>query len=111
MWGMSFPIVKALRSEFYCDPGSSEITLSAAFVFVRFFLTFLIYSAWLWLWKKPGRLSRSEIYMGAGLGILGGLGVLLQGDGMAYTDPATSAFLTQLTCILVPIVALIRRRR
>jgi drug/metabolite transporter (DMT)-like permease len=111
LWGMSFPLVKALRSEFYCESGASEFTQSAAFVFVRFFATFVIFTVFAYLWKKPGKLSRREIYMGTSLGLMGGMGLLFQGDGMAYTDPATSAFLTQLSCILVPVVALLRRRR
>ncbi len=110
MWGMSFPIIKALRSEFYCET-ASELTQSAAFVFLRFIITFVLFTLWLLLWKSPGKLSKKEFFMGAALGVSGGFGVLFQADGLAYTDPGTSAFLTQMTCILVPSVALLRRRR
>lgn len=110
LWGMSFPIVKALRTEFYCAP-ASEFTQSAAFVFFRFIVSFAVFSIWFLLWKKPGKLSLSEFFMGAAIGVAGGFGLLFQGDGLAYTDPGTSAFLTQMTCIFVPLVSFIRGRR
>jgi drug/metabolite transporter (DMT)-like permease len=49
--------------------------------------------------------------MGAAIGTAGGFGLLFQGDGLAYTDPGTSAFLTQMTCILVPLISFLRGRR
>ncbi|MEZ4814481.1 MAG: DMT family transporter [Bdellovibrionota bacterium] len=114
LWGMSFPIVKALRSEFYCAP-ASEFTQSAAFVFFRFFLSFVAFTLWVVLWKKPGKLllkiSKKEFFMGAAIGIVGGMGLLFQGDGLAFTDTSTSAFLTQMTCILVPLITFLRGRR
>lgn len=110
LWGMSFPIVKALRSEFYCAE-ASEFTQTAAFVFFRFILSFFAYSAWMLLWKKQGKLSRNEFFMGAAIGTAGGFGLLFQSDGLAFTDPGTSAFLTQMTCILVPMITLMRGRR
>jgi drug/metabolite transporter (DMT)-like permease len=38
-----------------------------------------------------------------GLGLFGGVGILLQIDGMAYTSASTSAFLTQCYCLWIPL--------
>ncbi|MEO8352402.1 MAG: hypothetical protein ABI680_11770, partial [Chthoniobacteraceae bacterium] len=46
-----------------------------------------------------------------GLGVTGGLGMLLQADGLAFTSASTSAFLTQFAAVLVPIAVAIRDRR
>lgn len=110
LWGMSFPIIKAVRSEFYCAP-ASEFTQSAAFVFFRFALSFVAFTIWMFVWKKNGKLSKKEFFMGAALGTVGGFGLLFQSDGLAFTDPGTSAFLTQMTCILVPFITFMRGRR
>lgn len=110
LWGMSFPIIKALRTEFYCAP-ASEFTQSAAFVFFRFAMAFIAFSIWTFVWKKNGKLSKEEFFMGAFIGTVGGFGLLFQSDGLAFTDPGTSAFLTQMTCILVPLISFLRGRR
>jgi len=110
MWGMSFPIIKAIRSDFYCE-NSSEISKSASYVFLRFGIVFLIYFLWVFVWKKEGKLSRQEFLVGSVIGVMGGVGMLLQGDSLAYTDPGTCAFITQMGCIWVPLVAFLRGRR
>lgn len=110
LWGMSFPIIKALRTEFYCAP-ASEFTQSAAFVFFRFAMAFIAFTVWTFVWKKNGKLSKEEFFMGAFIGTVGGFGLLFQSDGLAFTDPGTSAFLTQMTCILVPLISFLRGRR
>lgn len=117
LWGMSFPIIKALRSDFYCTD-ASEFTQSAAFVFFRFFVAFVVFTLWLlYLSLKSKKsfsfkkITKAEFYAGAGIGIAGGFGLLFQSDGLAFTDPSTSAFLTQMTCILVPLVTWLRGRR
>jgi drug/metabolite transporter (DMT)-like permease len=46
-----------------------------------------------------------------GLGVFGGLGMLFQVDGLAYTSASTSAFLTQCHCLFVPILAALLVRR
>lgn len=117
LWGMSFPIVKALRAEFYCAE-ANEFTQSAAFVFFRFLVAFVVFTLWLFFKSLKStkdfsfkKITRSEFLMGAGIGTAGGFGLLFQSDGLAFTDPSTSAFLTQMTCIFVPLVTWLRGRR
>lgn len=115
-WGLSFPLVKVLREQFY--GGNTQVSAleqSAAFVFLRFALSALIFLLFFYVdSKRRSRtkfssvlFSREELKLGAKLGLLGGLGLLFQTDGMAYTAPGTSAFLTQMTCVAVPFLALI----
>ncbi len=113
MWGMSFPIVKAIRGQFYCASTATELELSSSFVFLRFsFASILFAIGFFFLCKKKLSFkSNQEIYLGLLLGLTGGAGILLQTDGLAYTDPGTSAFLTQLTCVLVPLVAIFQKKR
>lgn len=113
MWGMSFPLVKAIRGQFYCSSAAAELELSSSFVFLRFTFASLLFGIGLYFFskKKPVLQSYREIYIGLLLGLSGGLGILLQTDGLAYTDPGTSAFLTQLTCVLVPLVAVFQKKR
>lgn len=41
----------------------------------------------------------------------GGLGMVMQADGLAHTEASTSAFLTQAYCVILPLVACYRLRR
>lgn len=60
---------------------------------------------------RGGLPTRPEWRQGFHLAVLGGTGMLLQADGLAYTDASTSAFLTQGYTIVLPIIACIRLRR
>ena len=113
MWGMSFPLVKAIRGQFYCASSITELELSSSFVFLRFTFASIFFGFAFYFFspKKLKLKSVQEIYLGLLLGLTGGLGILLQTDGLAYTDPGTSAFLTQLTCVLVPLVAIFQKKR
>ncbi|HEY2328497.1 MAG TPA: DMT family transporter, partial [Verrucomicrobiae bacterium] len=54
---------------------------------------------------------RLEIEQGMVLAAFGGLGILFQMDGLAYTSASTSAFLTQGYCLFIPLwVALVNHR-
>ncbi len=57
------------------------------------------------------RMTKSEVWQGAGLAFFGGIGILLQMDGIAYTAASTSAFLTQFYCLLIPLWVAWRKRR
>jgi drug/metabolite transporter (DMT)-like permease len=75
----------------------------------RFLLAAVIMVIW-----KPGAMrgmSRLEVRQGVGLALFAVLGMVFQNDGLQYTSASTSAFLTQLYAILIPIYLAVRGRR
>jgi len=64
-----------------------------------------------WCWPTVRRLSRLELEEGVGLGLFASVGLILQMDGLAYTEASTSAFLTQCYCLFIPLwLGLVERR-
>lgn len=109
-WGISFPTMKALslvQSHVLADASSWFVT--GVVGFVRFGLAALIMAAW--SWRTLSQLTRSELWQGVGLGFFGGGGMVLQMDGLSYTQASTSAFITQCYCLWIPILAAMRTRR
>jgi drug/metabolite transporter (DMT)-like permease len=110
LWGFSFPGGKVFMLALeQALPGRDSWVFSSLTIGGRFALGALI----LWLfhphaWSKT---TASEWRQGLGLGVAGGLGMLVQSDGLIYTEASTSAFLTQFTAVLVPIYVLLRDRR
>jgi drug/metabolite transporter (DMT)-like permease len=100
-WGLSFPTTKALSaSQQDLLPDSSSWFVAALCVVYRFAiaaLVLLVLSA-----RTLTQLTRLELEQGLGLGLFGGVGILLQVDGMAYTSASSSAFLTQCYCLWIP---------
>lgn len=109
-WGFSFPAMKALALvQESLLPGTSSWFMSAFSTVFRFSLAGLFLCLfYLPHWKK---LTWLEVYQGVGLGFFGGMGLILQMDGLAYTAASTSAFLTQFYCLLIPIIVALRHRR
>lgn len=107
LWGVSFPIVKALHLDQTSRiPGASSEFLAAWIQVARFSLAALILLPFVVRLK----LTRREIRQGLLLALWGGLGMGLQADGLAYTPASTSAFLTQAYCVILPLWACIRLR-
>jgi len=109
-WGVSFTLIKSIRLvQEQLLPGAGSWFLSSLAVSVRFGCATLP----LFLWTLPTlrRLTRRELEQGAGLGLFGGVGLLLQVDGMAYTTASTSAFLTQFYCLLIPVWVALRQKK
>ena len=110
LWALSFPAVKAIgEAQKTLVPGDHSWFLSSLCVVYRFGLAavlLLLFSA-----RTLPRITRSEAWQGLGLGLFGGLGILLQVDGMGYTSASTSAFLTQCYCVFIPIWVAARERR
>ena len=128
----SFPLLKALqvlgqRSA----PGVDSFFISTLLVAVRFsiaavfFLTVIVFRRWLVRHRTnslaqqdfvrgtgtSALFTRAEMLQGGGIGLFGGLGLVLQMDGLAYTSGSVSAFLTQGYAILIPLwTAAVRRR-
>lgn len=109
-WGLSFPGGKALMLGANAAlPGRDPWFFSALMIGMRFGLAALV----LLLFHPRAfvQMRASEFRQGLGLGICGGLGMLLQADGLAFTAASTSAFLTQFTAVLVPLIVAFRTRR
>ncbi len=109
-WGLSFPVMRSLGLlQEQLLPGVSSWFMSSATVAARFGLAALLLA--LWSWRTLAQMTRLELWQGAGLAFIGGLGILLQMDGLAYTPASTSAFLTQSYCVLIPIIVAVRSRK
>ncbi|MCU0777767.1 MAG: DMT family transporter [Akkermansiaceae bacterium] len=109
LWGVSFPLLKALQMEQVGRvPDAGSVFLSAWIQFARFGMGALLLLPFV---IRGGPPTRLEWRQGVRLALWGGAGMVLQADGLAYTDASTSAFLTQGYCIVLPIIACIRLRR
>jgi drug/metabolite transporter (DMT)-like permease len=109
-WGLSFPggkvFMAALEQEL---PGRNSWVFSALTIGGRFALGALV--LWLFHPRALWRTTASEWRQAIGLGLMGGLGILVQADGLTHTEASTSAFLTQFSAVLVPIYVALRDRR
>lgn len=109
-WGLSFPIVKALAQlHSALLPGVGTWFSTVYTVAPRFLLAVLVLVA-----LRPRsfwRLTRDELKQGGVMGLFLAGGMLLQSDGLHFTAASTSAFLTQLYAILVPVWLAVRLRR
>src|SRR6266581_1191176 len=110
VWGLSFPLLKVIAlAQQRLVPGASSWFLASLTVCVRFAAAALALLCW--CLPTLRRLTRSEIWHGLGLGVFGGIGMFLQVDGLMYTAASTSAFLTQMTCLLIPLWVAFQHRR
>lgn len=108
-WGFSFPLTKALYA------GQRALVPEAT----SWFLAALSHSARCALGValllpfvlRAGRIRAAEWRQGGALGLAASGGLFFQADGLDYTLASTSAFLTQFTCVLVPLWLAIAHRR
>ena len=109
-WGLSFPVIKALALVHGALlPGSSSWFIVAMSVAPRFLLA----SAVLFVLQARtlAQTTRRELQQGVLLGLFASAGMALQNDGLQLTAASTSAFLTQLYAILIPVWLAVRHRR
>jgi drug/metabolite transporter (DMT)-like permease len=107
LWGVSFPVVKALDYEQSVRLGGVSKTFLAAWLqMARFGLAGLIMAPFLMHRRPTGR----EIAQGGWLALWGGLGMALQAWGLTKTEASTSAFLTQAYCVILPLIACLKTR-
>ena len=110
LWGLSFPLIKALVfAHRQVLPASGTWFITAYTVAPRFLLAALGLA--LVLWNKLGSFSRLEIRQGLLLGLTAGAGMLFQNDGLQFTPASVSAFLTQLYAVMIPVWLAWRLRR
>jgi len=100
-WGLSFPIIRAVEmANAAWVPADSWFVVTYT-IAPRFFIALAIVLA---IQARGGfRVTRGELRQGMILGIFGMGGILLQNDGLRFTDASTSAFLTQFYAVLIPI--------
>ncbi len=109
-WALSFPLIKAIAfAHQQVLPGSGTWFVTVCTIAPRFVLAAVVLAAW-----QRGallRLTRSEVRQAVGLGLFASAGMLFQNDGLQFTSASTSAFLTQVYAILIPVWVALRRRR
>lgn len=109
-WGLSFPLVKAIALAHRAAlPASGTWFITAYTVAPRFLLGSAVLL--LVLWSRLRTITRRELRQGALLGLAVGAGMLFQNDGLQFTSASTSAFLTQLYSIMIPVWIAWRSRR
>ncbi len=109
-WGLSFPLIKAIvLLHERLVPGSGNWFITAMTLAPRFLLgaAFMLVIAW----PQTSRATSSEWKQGLLLGIASSLGMVFQIDGLQFISASTSAFLTQLYAILIPLYVALRARR
>lgn len=109
-WGLSFPVIKAIAmTHARLLPESSTWFIASWSVGPRFILATVVLLAL--FGRSLGSATRREWVQGLGLGLFAAIGMLLQTDGLQFTAASTSAFLTQLYAILIPLYLALRLRR
>ncbi len=109
LWGLSFPVVKALHLEQATRlPEATSGFLSAWMQVARFGMAALLLAPFV---ARGGLPTRLELRQGLWIALWGGLGMCIQADGLAHTDASISAFLTQAYCIFLPLWACLKHRK
>lgn len=109
-WGICFVVYKAMiLKQNLLLPLTSSVFLASSSVFVRFTVgaLFLVVTQR----GQMLKLTALEVKQGLGLGVFAAAGMLLQLDGLAYTEASTGAFLTQAFCIWIPFYFALRHRQ
>jgi drug/metabolite transporter (DMT)-like permease len=108
-WGLSFPVIKAVTLlHARMLPGAGTWFSAIYTVAPRFALAVGLMAAW--HGRKLARTTRLEMEQGVVMGLFAAGGMLLQNDGLQFTAASTSAFLTQLYAVLIPVWLALRRR-
>lgn len=108
-WGLSFPLIKGITLLHAKLLPTAGTWFSAIYTIApRFLLAFAVLG-W-WHRRRLAGTTRLELEQGVALGLFAAGGMLLQNDGLQFTAASTSAFLTQLYAVLIPIWVAFRRR-
>lgn len=102
LWALSFPAMKALAlTQQGLMPQSGSWFFTSLSVTYRFGVAGVVLG--LLNFRQMRSLRRLEAEQGMLLAMFGGVGILFQMDGLAYTSASTSAFLTQGYCVFIPV--------
>jgi drug/metabolite transporter (DMT)-like permease len=96
VWGSGFTIVKLMLN--------AGLSAGMVNMFRGFGLAALILAVF---WKRVIRMRLREAVTGIAAGMFNALGYILQSAGLMHTTPTTSAFLTVLNTVLVPLIAFV----
>jgi len=106
LWGVSFPVMKALTLSLSSQaPGISTWFVAATTVTLRFG-----FGAALLVLGNSSRPSKDELTQGCWIGVFSAAGMLLQMDALNFSPASTSAFLTQGYIVILPLVAALSGR-
>ncbi|MEI9952565.1 MAG: EamA family transporter [Pseudomonadota bacterium] len=106
LWGVSFPVMKALGLYLSAQaPGISTWFVAATTVVLRFGL-----GAILLVVASYSRPSKDELAQGCLIAVFSAAGMLLQMDALNFSSASTSAFLTQGYIVILPLVAALTGR-
>ncbi len=108
-WGLSFPVIKAM-TQLHADllPGGGTWFAAIYTVAPRFVVAVLLFAVW--YRGALAKITGLELRQGVVMGLFAAGGMLLQNDGLQFTSASTSAFLTQLYAVLIPIWFAVRIR-
>ncbi len=106
LWGVSFPVMKALALQLSARaPGISTWFVAATTVLTRFGSGAVLLGA-----SGLPRPSKPELWQGLILGVFSAAGMLLQMDALNFSSASTSAFLTQGYIVILPVVGALTAR-
>jgi drug/metabolite transporter (DMT)-like permease len=109
-WALSFPVIKGMALiHGQLLPAGGNWFVTAMMVGPRFLLAGVLLLAW--APRLALRPTRRELQQGLLLGLTNAAGMLFQVDGLQFTSASVSAFLTQFSALLIPVVVAVRSRR
>lgn len=109
LWGLSFPMGKAVEiGQRQLLPEASSWFLASYMLVFRFGIAAVVLA--FFAARTLPSLTRVELWQGIGLGFFGGIGILFQIDGLAFTNASTSAFLTMSYCVMLPLFVALQHR-
>jgi len=109
-WAVSFPLVKGISGVLpQLVPGAGNWFITAMCIAPRFLIGAAVLA--LIASRELRAMTGREVRQGLWLGAFLGMGMLFQNDGLQFTSASTSAFLTQLYAIMIPVWVALRARR
>src|SRR5512147_769162 len=106
-WGLSFPSIRAAALlHRTLIPESRDWFVTAMVIAPRFAIAAVVMACW--QGTRLLAMTGKEIRQGVIIGAFAAGGIMLQSDGLQFTHASTSAFLTQLYVVLIPLWVALR---